>query len=344
MTMKEMILTGLRTNDEYHIGNYLGAMRPNIDMAIKHADEFDVHMFIPDLHSFTTPIDHTTFYERSLKNLKVFFAAGLPMDKENVRVYRQSHVPAHSELTIILNNFASFGQLSRMVEFKDKRERLKEEFVSVGLFDYPVLMASDILLYGAKYVPLGDDQRQHIELARDIAEKFNNKFGEVFVLPSTIKEQAKFVGIDEPLRVMSLQNPDKKMSKSVSDPSGTIMIFDDPQLARKKVMSAVTDSLGSINFDRKTQPGISNLLTMLSALSGRSIEDVKKEFVGQPQYGGLKTAVADEVEKLLSNLQTKFAEIDDEKVMKKLIADELTANEISQKKLIQVQKAVGLRV
>ena len=276
--------------------------------------------------------------------MKVFFAAGLPFDKDSVRVYRQSHVPAHSELTVILNNFAPFGQLSRMVEFKEKRERFEEEFVSVGLFDYPVLMTSDILLYSAKYVPVGDDQRQHLELARDMAERFNNRFGDTFTLPVTVKEQATFFGVEEPLRIMSLQNPEKKMSKSVSDPSGTIMIFDDPVAARKKVMSAVTDSAGAINFDRTSQPGISNLLTMLSVLSGRSMDEVKTEFIGQAQYGGLKTAVADEIEKLLIILQSKFAEISDEKVMEKLLSGEIVANEMANKKLHDVLKAVGLRV
>jgi tryptophanyl-tRNA synthetase len=340
---KQVILTGLRTNDEYHIGNYLGAMRPIIELAKKHSEDYMVNMFVPDLHSFTTPIDHTTFYKRSLKNLRVFFAAGLPMNMASVHVYRQSYVPAHSELAVVLNNFAPFGQLSRMVEFKEKRERFDEEFVSVGLFDYPVLMASDILLYDAKYVPVGDDQRQHLELARDLAERFNNKFGEIFVLPATIREQATFFGVDEPLRIMSLQDPTHKMSKSVSDPNGTIMIFDDPAHARKKVMSAVTDSVGFINFDRSKQPGIANLLTMLSVLSNTRLSDVIKQFEGHTTYGDLKKAVADEVEKLLVTLQTNFAKIDEVKVLKKLEIGESYANKVANTKLLQVQKAVGLR-
>jgi tryptophanyl-tRNA synthetase len=341
--MKETILTGLRTNDEYHIGNYLGAMLPLTQMADKYGDERVVNMFIPDLHSFTTPIDHVTFYERSHKGLMTFFAAGLPLDKPNVHVYRQSRVSAHAELCVILNNFAPFGQLSRMVEFKDKRERFADEFVSVGLFDYPVLMAADILLYDAVYVPLGDDQRQHIELARDIAERFNNKFGDTFVLPATIKDQAKFAGIEEPLRIMSLQDPSRKMSKSVSDPNGTIMMFDDPAAARKKVMSAVTDSIGSINYDRTNQPGITNLLTMLSVLTGKSQSEVNKEHIGQVQYGALKTAVADEVEKLLVNLQKRYSSLDESAVLAKLAEGEKYAGQVSQAKLMQVQKAVGLR-
>lgn len=341
--MKPTILTGLRTNAEYHIGNYLGAMLPLISMAKTHTTEYTVNMFIPDLHSFTTPIDHTTFYEQSINNLKVFFAAGLPVDNNDIHVYRQSHVSAHAELTVILNNFTPFGQLTRMVEFKEKKERYDEEFVSAGLFDYPVLMASDILLYNAEYIPVGDDQRQHLELARDIAERFNNRFGDVFVLPRPIKEQATFFGAHEPLRIMSLQNPDKKMSKSVSDPNGTIMILEDPKNARKKIMSAVTDSLGKINYDRVNQPGITNLLTILATLKGVDQETINAEFVGQTQYGTLKTAVADEVEKLLSTLQAGFAHLDDAVVLAKLESDEIYANQYSQNTLVKVQKAIGLR-
>ena len=340
---KSTILTGLRTNADYHLGNYLGAILPMVQMARKHSSDYQINMFIPDLHSFTTPIDFDTFYEQSIRNLKVFFAAGLPLDNENVRVYRQSHVTAHSEMTVILNNFTLFGQLSRMVEFKEKRERIDEEFVSVGLFDYPVLMASDILLYDAEYVPVGDDQRQHLELARDIAERFNNRFGETFVVPKTIKQQAEFFGIEEPLRIMSLQNPDKKMSKSIDDPNGTIMLFDEPSVARKKVMSAVTDSVGSVNFDRVNQPGITNLLILLAVLCGKSQEEVNKEFTGMSQYGELKNAVADQVELLLEGVQKTFAELDDVRIMEKLGQDELYANEYSQKTLLKVQKAIGLR-
>ncbi|MCA9348890.1 tryptophan--tRNA ligase [Candidatus Saccharibacteria bacterium] len=341
--MKPTILTGLRTNADYHLGNYLGAMQPIIRMANAHSNEHKVHMFIPDLHSFTSPVDFSTFYEQTFKNLKVFFAAGLPLDNPNVHVYRQGHVSAHSELTVILNNFTSFGQLSRMVEFKEKKSRLEDEFVSVGLFDYPVLMVADILLYDAELVPVGDDQRQHLELARDTAERFNNRFGETFVLPKTIKEQAAFFGVEEPLRVMSLQNPDKKMSKSVTDPAGTITLFDSPQEARKKVMSAVTDSLGQINFDRVNQPGITNLLTMLAVLRGQSQAEVNQEFVGQAQYGGLKQAVADEVEKVLVDLQARFNALDDTEVLSKLERDEVYANEYSQAILAKVQRAIGLR-
>lgn len=343
ISMKPTILTGLRTNADYHIGNYLGAMLPLISMAKVHANEYIVNMFIPDLHSFTTPIDHNSFYDQSIRNLRIFFAAGLPLDNDNIHVYRQSHVSAHAELTVILNNFTSFGQLSRMVEFKEKKNRYDDEFVSAGLFDYPVLMAADILLYDAQYIPVGDDQRQHLELARDIAEKFNNRFGATFVLPKTIHEQAAFFGVREPLRIMSLQNPENKMSKSVSDPSGTIMILDDPKVARKKVMSAVTDSIGQINYDRVKQPGITNLLTMLAVLKGVEQETINSEFVGQTQYGALKTAVADEVEALLVSIQSNLNQQDTQKIMRKLENDERYANEYSQATLLRVQRAIGLK-
>jgi tryptophanyl-tRNA synthetase len=342
--MKQTILTGLRTNAEYHIGNYLGAMLPIIEMAKTKSSEYNINMFIPDLHSFTTPIDHSTFYEQSMKNLKMFFAAGLPLNNPNIIVYRQSHVPAHSELTVILNNFTPFGHLSRMVEFKEKKERYDDEFVSVGLFDYPVLMASDILLYSAKYVPVGDDQRQHIELTRDLAERFNNRFGDTFVPPETIKEQAKFFGQTEPLRIMSLQDPTKKMSKSVSDPAGTIMISDDPKAARKKVMSAVTDSLGLIDTDRTAQPGIHNMLQMLAAMTYRDYADLLAEYAGQTTYGGLKTALADAVEQLLTELQSRYASLVDEDIQSALESGEQQANLVANAKLGQVMTAVGLRL
>src|SRR5450432_2854973 len=178
---KEVILTGLRSNAEFHIGNYLGAILSVVELQKKHADQYQINMFIPDLHSFTTPIEHANLYEQSLKNLKVFVAAGLDIDNPDTFIYRQSYIPAHSELTWILDCFTGFGELSRMTEFKDKSGR--QENVSVGLFNYPVLMAADILLYGAKWVPVGEDQRQHVEFTRNLAVRMNNKFGELFVLP-----------------------------------------------------------------------------------------------------------------------------------------------------------------
>ena len=340
---KQTILTGLRTNAEYHLGNYLGAILPMIHMANAKADDYQINLFAPDLHSFTTPIDHSTFYEQTMHNLRLFVACGVPIDHDNVYIYRQSHVPAHSELTWILSCFTGFGEMSRMVEFKEKSERLKEERVSVGLFTYPILMACDILLYNAQWVPVGEDQRQHLEFARDIAERFNNQFGETFTVPETIQEQQKFVDRDAAPRIRSLRDPSKKMSKSISDPAGTIMLSDSPEDARKKVMSATTDSVGTINFDWDNQPGITNLLQMLALLSGQTQEETNQQWAGKTTYGDLKKAVADKVAALLEDIQSKMASVSDEQLEAKLAASEKAMNDIANQTLEKVQKAVGLR-
>lgn len=339
----QTILTGLRSNDDLTIGNYLGGIEPMIRMTKKHLKDSKINMFLPDLHTFTTPVDHSTLYQKSISHLRMYIAAGLPVEEENVDIYRQSRIPAHSELCVILNNLTSFGVLSRMVEFKEKSERKDVEFVSVGLFDYPVLMAGDILLYGATYVPLGDDQRQHVELTRDIAERFNNKFGETFVVPASIPEQAKFVGLTDQVRIMSLTNPEKKMSKSVKDPNGTILLKDDPKVAAKKVMGATTDSVGVINFDKANQPGITNLLILLALLEGKSQDEINQEFVGQTQYGGLKKRVADAVEELLTRLQKAYQEVDVDELEKTLLSSEEKMRQVANATLLKVQKAVGLR-
>lgn len=339
----QTILTGIRCNDELTIGNYLGAILPLVEMSKKYSKDYRVALFVPDLHSFTTPVDHTRLYSNSTSNLKLFIAAGLPIGKENIEVYRQSRISAHSELCVILNNFSSFGTLSRMTEFKDKANRKDVDFISAGLFDYPVLMAADIVLYGAKYVPVGDDQRQHLEFARDLAQRFNNRFGEIFVVPEDIKQQAKFASQDESIRIMSLTNPEKKMSKSVKDPNGTILLKDEPKVAAKKVMGATTDSVGVINFDKKNQPGITNLLILLALLEGRTQEEVNQEFVGQTQYGELKKRVADAVEETLTRLQRAYSEVDVNELEKTLLQSEEKMRYVADETLLKVQKAVGLR-
>jgi len=340
---KQTILTGIRSNSEPTLGNYLGAFLPIIDMAKKHADEYAVNMFIPDLHSFTTPIDHSQFYEQSLMNAKLFAACGLPFDHDNIFVYRQSHVPAHAELAWILSCFTGFGEMSRMVEFKEKAERLNEERVSVGLFTYPILMAADILLYNAKWIPVGEDQRQHLEFTRDIAMRLNNQFGEIFTVPATITEQQKFVDRDAAPRVRSLRDPSKKMSKSVSDPAGTILLSDNPIEAAKKVMSATTDSVGAVHFDWDNQPGITNLLQILALLSGKPQEEVTKEWEGNDRYGDLKKAVAEAVSTTVQDIQQKLSGLDESTLINKLEKDEASMNEVANETLHRVQKAIGLR-
>jgi tryptophanyl-tRNA synthetase len=285
---KEIVLTGLRTNAEYHLGNYLGAILPMVERANNLAGKYQINLFAPDLHSFTTPIDHSKLYVQTMHNLKLFVAAGLPLDNPDVFIYRQSFIPAHSELAVILDNFTYFGELGRMIQFKDKSSQNQE--VTAGLYTYPVLMAADILLYGAKWVPVGDDQTQHLEFARDIAQRMNNKFGNLFVVPESVEKQHEFVGKSQGTRIRSLRNPENKMSKSVDDPAGTIQLSDKPEEAAKKVMSATTDSFGEIKFDFKERPGISNLLQILSLLQGQSLQQqslqqVIDEWQGKTSYG-----------------------------------------------------------
>lgn len=341
---KPVILTGLRANSEFHIGNFLGGILPVIDMQKRHAGEYQINMFVPDLHSFTTPIDHAKLYQQTLDNLTVFIAAGLDITNPDTLIYRQSFIPAHSELMWILSTFTGFGQASRMTEFKDKSQKLSHDSVSVGLFNYPILMAADILLYNAKYVPVGDDQKQHLELTRDLAIKLNNKFNdELLTVPEPWEKQLEFMHLTSGARIRSLRNPEKKMSKSIDDPSGTIMLSDNPTDAAKKVMRAETDSLGKIAYDFDAQPGISNLLQMLSLLSGRSQSDVNAEWVNNERYGDLKQTVADAVKSFLEDIQQKIAEIDQTSLLAALARDEALANERANATLARIQKAIGLR-
>jgi tryptophanyl-tRNA synthetase len=339
---KDVILTGLRSNAGLTLGNYLGGILPMVELQKKHGgSNYQINMFVPDLHSFTTPIEHGSLYDQTLNNLTHFVAAGLDISKSGTFIYRQSYIPAHSELTWILDCFSYFGELSRMTEFKEKSGR--QENVSVGLFNYPVLMAADILLYGAKWVPVGEDQKQHVEFARNIASRFNNKFGKVFVVPEDNKKQTEFAGHKEPLRIRSLRNPDKKMSKSISDPAGTILLTDDPEDAAKKVMAATTDSVGTIGYDWQSQPGITNLLQILSAISGRPLKSIVDDWSGKSSYGDLKLAVAGQVQGFLTDHQAAVTKVDKAQLTDKLEADEKAVSEIANSTLRSVQVAVGLR-
>ena len=243
---KPVILTGIRSNEEPTLGNYLGAFVPMVDMQRRFSGDYQINMFVPDLHSFTTPIDHTTLYQNTLKNLKYFIAAGLDIHDENTFIYRQSFIPAHAELAWILDCFTYVGEMQRMTQFKEKSSEHAAS-VTMGLMNYPVLMAADILLYNAAYVPVGEDQFQHLEITRDIATRMNNKFGELFVVPEPTAKQTSFIRRDSGLRIRSLTNPEKKMSKSSDDEKSKINLNDTPEQARKKIMSATTDSVGVIN-------------------------------------------------------------------------------------------------
>lgn len=342
---KPVILTGVRANNNIHIGNYFGAILPIINMAKRRSDEYDINLFIPDLHSFTTPIDHSKLYDSTLNNARVYTAAGLPLDNPSVHLYRQSYVPAHSELAWILDCFTGFGEMSRMTQFKDKGSKGD---VSVGLFNYPVLMAADILLYGATYVPVGDDQTQHLEFTRDIAERMNRKFGDLFIVPKPVIQQHQFFGKDQGLRIKDLVNPAKKMSKSDESGKGIIFLFDDPKLAHKKIMSATTDSIGKVQYDKENQPGISNLLEILTLVrqdAGREVtlEQTANEYFGMDRYGDFKRIVADEVAEFLENFQNRLAAVDERAIEEKLTSSEKDMNVVANETLYRVQKAIGLR-
>jgi tryptophanyl-tRNA synthetase len=339
---KPVILTGIRANEEPTIGNYLGAIAPLVEMQRQHAGDYQINMFVPDLHSFTTPVDHSALYRNTLNNLKYFIASGLDLNNPDTFIYRQSYISAHSELTWILDCFTYFGEMSRMTQFKEKSGEHSES-VTVGLFNYPVLMAADILLYGAKYVPVGEDQFQHLEIARDIAIRFNNKFGEIFVVPEATKDQTQFIKRDSGLRIRSLTDPTKKMSKSSDDKKSKILLIDTPDDAVKKIMGSTTDSIGSVHFDWDKQPGITSLLQILAMLTGRNQAEVNAQWEGVTSYGDFKQAVAAAVRDFLIDFQAKYNSISDEQLLAKLEQSEQQLTPVANATLLKAQQAVGLR-
>jgi len=336
--MKKTILTGLRVNSELTLGNYLGALLPMVRLANAHSNEMDVNIFVPDLHSIISEVDGN-LSANVLRSLKYYLAAGLKVN-QNVHIYRQSRVPAHAELTWTLNCLATMGEMSRMIQYKEKSKG--KESANVGIFDYPVLMAADILLYDAQYVPVGEDQFQHIELTRNLAERFNRKFGAVFTVPEDTAHQVQFMGEKSGVRIRDLADPTKKMSKSTPGENSKIMLSDTPARAAKKIMSATTDSFGEIQFDFTSRPGVSNLLQIEALINNRPLDDVIAEWAGKSQYGELKKAVAASVERLLTDFQAKLAKISDSDVLPLLETGEAYANAKSSAKLLDVYQAIGL--
>ena len=310
-----------------------------VRLANKHSNEMNVNIFVPDLHSIIAEIDGD-LQKNILRTIKYYLAAGLELN-ENVHIYRQSYVPAHSELCWILNCVALMGEASRMTQFKEKSEG--RDSCNVGIFDYPVLMAADILLYSAEYVPIGEDQFQHIELTRNLATRFNNKYGEVFVVPVKTAEQVKFMGISDGVRIRDLLNPEKKMSKSTLAENSKIMLDDDPAKAGKKIMSATTDSLAKVKFDMFNQPGISNLLQIEALVTDTPLQDVIMTWAGETRYGELKKKVAEDVTRMLTDFQARLSRIRDESIYELFEDGEEYANHVASAKLLEVQKAVGLR-
>ncbi len=333
------ILTGIRANSELTLGNYLGALLPMVRLANKYSDEMNVNIFVPDLHSIIADIDGD-LQKNIVRTIKYYLAAGLKVTP-NVHIYRQSYVPAHSELCWILNCITTMGEASRMTQYKEKSEG--RDSCNVGIFDYPILMASDILLYSAEYVPIGEDQFQHIELTRNLAMRFNNRFGEIFTVPVKTAEQVKFMGISDGIRIRDLLNPEKKMSKSTLAENSKIMLDDSPELATKKIMSATTDSLGKIKFDMFNQPGISNLLVTDALVTDTPLQDVIATWAGETRYGELKKKVGMDVAEMLREFQSKLTGISDDEIYALFDLGEKYANEVAGAKLREVQKSVGLR-
>ena len=334
------ILTGLRVNSDLHIGHYLGVLTHMARLANQYSKDYHVNFFIPDLHSIISDVEGN-MQDNVVRNIKYYLTAGL-IPNDHVHFYRQSYVPAHSELCWILNCVATMGELNRMTQYKEKGEG--KTTVNVGIFDYPVLMAADILLYDAYYVPVGEDQFQHLELTRDLAMRFNHKFQkEIFTVPAKTAEQVKFMGVSDGIRIRDLLNPEKKMSKSTPAENSKIMLLDEPDKARKKIMSATTDSLGKIKYDMFNQPGISNLLQIEALATGTPLKEVVARWSGETSYGELKKKVAESVAVMLENFQKRLGDITDAQVYELFEAGEKYANEKASAKLLEVQKAFNLR-
>jgi tryptophanyl-tRNA synthetase len=335
------VFSGIKPTGEMHLGNYLGAVRRWVDSQPdpQSAEARDHHAIfcVVDLHALTVPWDPAELTESTRRLATLLAAAGLGGDRSLLFV--QSHVRAHAELTWLLNCTASFGELRRMTQFKDRLAKLGDsgiESVSAGFFDYPVLMVSDILLYDTVEVPVGDDQRQHVELARDIAIRFNSRFGDTFVVP-----KATFPAVGA--RVMDLQHPENKMSKSEDSPQGTVLALDPPKTIEKKIKSAVTDSGADVRHDRENKPGISNLIEIYCAVTGATIAAVEKEFAGK-QYGVFKMTVADAVVEFLRPLQTRYAELaaDPGEIDRRLAAGADAAEAVAEPVLARASLAAGL--
>lgn len=325
--MSDRILTGIKPTGNLTLGNYIGVL--------KHLNEAtsrgECYFFIADLHALTLPIDPDFLRQNSIDLACFYLAAGL--DPKKTVLFLQSEVSAHAELNAIMQNYLYMGELSRMTQFKDKSAKMKENAIGLGLFAYPVLMACDIVLYNATIIPVGEDQVQHVELCRDLVNRFNNRYGDILQMP---KAEMRKVGA----RIMSLSNPTVKMSKS--DPKGDIFLKDDLAVVRKKIMSAVTDTGCEVKYDVENKPGISNLLTIYAALKDISIEEAEAHFTGY-RYGDFKKEVADVVCDDLGKFQERYHYFLDNKIYEEVLRDGAKrANEESQVVLKKVKQAVGL--
>ena len=329
--MKKRMLSGIKPTGQLHLGSYIGALKHFVE----YQDDYDVYAFIANLHCITVPQDPKTLQKNLQDCVALYLACGL--DPKKATIFLQTDVKAHAQMGYILCCHTYMGELNRMTQFKDKQAK-GEKNLSGGLYTYPALMAADILLYDPDYVPVGDDQKQHVELTRDIAERINNRYGEMFKVPEPLIAK---VGA----RIMSLNDPTKKMSKSDNNDKGCVYLLDDPKKARKKIMSAVTDSEAHVHYDPVNQPGISNLMQILSSLSNdRPFEDIEKEFEDKG-YGDFKRTVADAVVDTLEKIQARYHEILDSNILEEVLSEGAAkANVIADAKLEKVQKAIGMEI
>ena len=295
-TARPVVFSGMQpSGDSLHLGNYLGALVNWVALQ----DDHDPIYCVVDLHAITVPQDPAVLHEATRRTAAQYLAAGV--DPERSTLFVQSHVLAHTELAWVLGTLTGFGEASRMTQFKDKSARYGAEATTVGLFTYPVLMASDILLYGTQLVPVGDDQRQHLELTRDLAGRFNSRFGETFVVPEALIPT-------ESARIYDLQDPNAKMSKSASSPNGLVNLMDDPKVIAKKIKSAVTDTEREVRYDPRAKPGIANLLDIYATVTGRTIAELEAEYDGRG-YGDLKKDLAEVVVDRVAPIRARTLEL-----------------------------------
>jgi tryptophanyl-tRNA synthetase len=324
--MKKLV-SGIKPTGELTLGSYIGAVKQYIELQ----KEYDSCFFVADLHAITKYQDPKELREKTKKIVALYLACGL--DPKQATIYLQSENPYHSHLSWILSCNAYLGELNRMTQYKD--QKIKDSNLSVGFYTYPVLMAADIVMYDAEYVPVGEDQVQHVELARDIVQRFNKRYGNKLIMPEPIVPK---IGA----RIKDLQEPTKKMSKSDGECKGSILLLDDEKIVRKKVMSAITDSDNLVKYDVKNKPGISNLITIYSSLSDLSIKEVETEFIDK-NYGEFKTAVADKIVEVLKPIQDKYYEYINSDMIDEVLDQGIKkVTVIAQKKCELIAKAVGL--
>ncbi|MBL3688093.1 tryptophan--tRNA ligase [Leucobacter zeae] len=330
-TAKPVLFSGMQpSSDSLQLGNYIGALSQWTRMQ----EDFDAFFCVVNLHAITVPQDPAELAARTRRTAAQYIAAGIDPAKSTLFV--QSQVPAHTELAWVLNTLTGFGEASRMTQFKDKSQKHGTDAASVGLFTYPILMAADILLYQAANVPVGEDQRQHVELTRDIANRFNSRFGETFVVPEAQIPQGT-------AKIYDLQEPTAKMSKSAETEAGLIKVLDPAGVTQKKIMRAVTDADGEIRFDREAKPGVSNLLTIYSVLSGRPVDAIVEEYSGLG-YGHLKKGLVEVVEASLAPVRARTEELlADPAELDRLLAGAADrANEVANRTLDLVYERIGL--